>query len=229
MIKENEIIDELNINNLKIIQGKDDFKYGTDAVMLVKFASVSKNAKVLDLCTGSGIIPILLTEEKGTSDITCVEYFDFVSERTERSVKLNSLEDKIKVICGDIKNIEALVERESFDNVTVNPPYKQVNSGAVNKNDYKKAARHEILCNLEDVVNASDYALKYGGKLTMVHRAERIADIISLMRKYKIEPKRISLIMHSVELPPKLILVEGKKGAAPGLVFEAPVFPKGEK
>lgn len=227
MIKNNEILDELNINDLKIIQGKDDFKYGTDAVMLVKFASISKNAKVLDLCTGSGIIPILLTAEKNAADITCVEYFDFIADRTRRSVEINSLEDKIKVICGDVKNIDGLVARESFDNVTVNPPYKKINSGAVNKSDYVTAARHEVLCDLDDIVSAADYSLKYGGKLTMVHRAERICDIISTMRKYKIEPKRIALIMHSTELPPKLILVEGKKGAAPGLNFEKPVFPKG--
>ncbi len=227
MIKLNETIDELNINDLKIIQGNDDFKYGTDAVLLAEFASVSSNAKVLDLCTGSGIIPLLLTAISSASHITAVEYFKHIAERAGRSVKLNSLEDKIDIICGDVKNISELISRESFEHVTVNPPYKTVNTGAVNKNDYKTAARHEVLCTLDDVVKAADYALKFGGKLTMVHRADRICDLISTLRKYKIEPKRIAMVIHDIKLAPKLVLIEGKKGAKSGVKFETSVVSKG--
>lgn len=224
MIKENEIIDELNINNMKIIQADDDFKYGTDAVMLSKFANISKNSRVLDLCTGSGIIPILLTAFSEASHITGLEYFEHVADRASRSVKINELDSLVSIMCGDLKNISEFFKRESFDHVTVNPPYKQLESGAKNKSSIVSAARHEILCNLEDVVIAADYALKYGGKLTMVHRADRTADVISSFRKYKIEPKRMALVIHNVALPPKLILVEGKKGAKSGLVFEPPVI-----
>ncbi len=227
MIKNNEKIDELNINNLKIIQSDDDFKYGTDAVLLSKFASVCNKARLLDLCTGSGIIPILLSAFSNASHITGVEYFEHIADRAQRSVKLNSLQEKIDIKCMDIKNIPEVFERDSFDHVTVNPPYKIENTGAVNINDYKKAARHEVLCNLDDVVRVAGYSLKYGGKLTMVHRAERLADIISAFRKYNIEPKRVSLVMHSLNLAPKLILIEGKKGAKSGLVFELPVFAEG--
>lgn len=223
MIKENEVIDELNINDLKILQADDDFKYGTDAVVLSKYANISKKAKVLDLCTGSGIIPILLTYFSEASHITGLEYFEHIADRASRSVKLNELEPFVNIMCGDLKNITELLKRESFDHVTVNPPYKQPDSGAKNKSSVVSAARHEILCNLDDVVCAADYALKYGGKLTMVHRADRTADVISTFRKYKIEPKRMALVIHNISLPPKLILVEGKKGAKSGLVFEPPV------
>lgn len=227
MIKDNEIIDELNISNLRLIQGRDDFKYGTDAVLLAEFASVSANSRLLDLCTGSGIIPVLLSAISPAAHITAVEYFEHIAERAQRSVELNSLNDKIDIICGDIKRISDFVERESFDHVTVNPPYKTVNTGAVNANDCKTAARHEVLCTLEDVVKAADYSLKFGGKLTMVHRADRICDVISVMRSCRIEPKRIATVIHNVKLSPKLILIEGKKGAKSGAVFEPPVFPKG--
>ena len=227
MIELNETIDELNINNLKIIQGNDDFKYGTDAVMLAEFAMISADSKVLDLCTGSGIVPLILSAISPALHITALEYFEHIAKRAERSVKLNSLEDKISILCGDVKNISDMIQRESFDHVTVNPPYKTVNTGAVNKNDYKTAARHEVLCTLDDVVKASDFALKFGGKLTMVHRSDRICDIISTFRKYKIEPKRIATVMHDISLAPKLILIEGKKGAKSGVKFETPVVPKG--
>ena len=135
MIKNNERIDELNIDNLRLIQSDDDFKYGTDAVLLAKFASVSLNSKLLDLCTGSGIIPVLLSSLSKTSHITAIEYFEHIADRASRSVKLNSLENKIDVICGDIKNISEYILRESYDHVTVNPPYMITNTGAFNVND----------------------------------------------------------------------------------------------
>ena len=223
MIKENERIDELNLDGLKIIQNEEEFMYGTDAVILSDFVTVGKKTSVLDLCTGNGIIPILLYAKYRPERITGIEYFENIADRARRSLEINAISDKIDIICGDIKNIERYIKRESFDYVSANPPYMVSDSGFINKNDFKKAARHEILCDLEDVVKAAAYSLKYGGRFGMVHRSERLADVISLLRKYKIEPKRFSFAYSDISLPPKLILIEGKKGAGAGLVFEPPV------
>ena len=223
MLKENERIDDLNINGLKIIQNELEFMYGTDAVILSDFVTVGKKTSVLDLCTGSGIIPLLLYAKYSPKKICGIEYFENIAERAERSVLMNHLEESVGIICGDIKNIDSYIKRESFDYVTVNPPYMVADSGFVNENGYKKAARHEILCDLDDVLKAAAYSLKYGGRLGMVHRSERLADVISAFRKYKIEPKRFSFAYSDISLSPKLILIEGKKGAEPGLVFEPPV------
>ena len=169
-LKEFETIDNLNINNLKIIQNENGFKYGTDAVMLSKFANIRKNGKVLDLCTGSGVIPLLLTAFKKPSYIKGVEYFSHISEMAQRSVKLNNLSNKIEILTGDVKKYKEFCEEGIYDNVTVNPPYKIENTGFTNKDDYIKAARHEVLMNLSDCVKAAEYALKFGGKLSMVNR-----------------------------------------------------------
>lgn len=223
MLKENERVDELFINGMVIIQNEKEFMYGTDAVILSDFALVGKRASVLDLCTGNGIIPLLIYAKQTPGKITGIEYFETVADRAERSVQINKLEDKIEIICGDIKQIEKYFKRESFDYVTANPPYMKPGSGSKNINDYKTAARHELLCNLDDVVKAAEYCLKYGGKLCMVHRAERMADVICAMRKYKIEPKRFSFAYSDITVSPKLILIEGKKGAESGIIFEPPV------
>ena len=223
MIKENERIDDLFIGNLKIIQNEKEFMYGTDAVILSDFVSIKKNNSVLDLCTGSGVIPLLVYAKYLPERITGIEYFHEVSDRALRSVEMNCLSDKINIICGDIKNIDRYVKRESFDIVTANPPYMFAGSGFHNNNDYKTAARHEILCTIDDVVRAAEYSLKYGGKLAMVHRCERMTDVFASFRKYKIEPKRFSFAYSDISQPPKLILIEGKKGAGPGLIFEPPV------
>lgn len=219
-LKEFEKIDELNINNLKIIQSDNGFKYGTDAVLLSKFANIKNNGKVLDLCTGSGIVPLLLTGLKNPKKITGIEYFSHITDMAIRSVKLNNLEDKIDIITGDVKNYKALTERESFDNVTVNPPYKVADSGFVNENDFKKAARHEILLTLSDCVKAAEYALKFGGKLTMVNRVERLSDVFYEFKINKIEPKRILFVTANPKNPPKIFLIEGIKGGKSGMTVE---------
>ena len=225
MLKEYERIDILS-DELKIIQNENEFMYGTDAVALSAFASVKKNSKVLDLCTGSGIIPLLIYNRVKPVQITGLEYFEKVADMAERSVRLNSLDDKIKIICDDLKNIRSLFPPGTFTDVTVNPPYMVNESGLLNQNDYKTAARHEILCTLDDVISAAEYALKFGGKFSMVHRCERMTDVFAEMRKYKIEPKRFTYIYSDINISPKIFLIEGKKGAAPGLVFEPPLCLK---
>jgi len=219
-LKEFEKIDNLGINDLKIIQNETGFKYGTDAVMLSKFSNIKNNGKVLDLCSGSGIIPILITALKNPGHITAVEYFPHITDMAKRSVDLNGLEDKIKVITGDVKKYKEFIEPYSFDNVTINPPYKISETGFMNEDDYKRAARHETLMTLADAVKASEYALKFGGKLSMVNRIDRLSDVFYEFKINNIEPKRICFISSKPSNPPKIFLVEGIKGGKNGMVAE---------
>ena len=219
-LKENEVIDNLNIDDLKIIQDNTGFKYGTDAVLLSKFANVKKGARVLDLCTGSGIIPLLLCGLKEPSFVLGVEYFPEVSDMAKRSVLLNGLSEKIEILNEDVKNYKNYIEYNSFDHVTVNPPYKVLDTGFVNDNSYKTCARHEVLLTLSDCVKAADYALKFGGKLTMVNRIDRLSDVFYEFKINKIEPKRIAFPINS-EGKGKIFVLEGIKGGKSGMTMEA--------
>ena len=219
VIKETEVIDELNIANLKIIQDNEGFKYGTDAVILSKFANIKKNGKVLDLCSGSGIVPILLCGLKEPKKVVGVEYFDHVCDMAKRSVSLNELDGKIEMLNRDVKDYKEYIEAYSYDNVTVNPPYKVLNTGFENDNSYKTCARHEKLVTLSDCVKASEYALKFGGKLTMVNRIDRLSDAFYEFKLNKIEPKRILFVTDGTT-PAKIIVIEGIKGGKSGMVME---------
>ena len=222
LINEFETIDNLGVNNLKIIQNETGFKYGTDAVMLSKFSNIRSNGRVLDLCSGSGIIPILLTAFKNPCHITSIEYFPHVSDMARRSVIMNNLEEKIEVLTGDVKDYKNLITAYSFDNVTVNPPYKIADPGFKNEDIYTAAARHEILLTLADVVEAAEYALKFGGKLSMVNRVDRLSDVFFEFKKNKIEPKRICFITTKLSSAPKIFMIEGIKGGKSGMVVEPP-------
>ena len=219
LLKENEVIDNLNINNLKIIQNNEEFKYGTDAVALSKFANIKNGGKVLDLCTGSGIIPILLCGLENPKKIVGVEYFSHICDMANRSVKLNSLEGKIEIINKDVKDYKEYIEAYSFDNVTINPPYKVIDSGFKNDNSFKTCARHEVLVTLKECVKAAEYALKFGGKLTMVNRIDRLSDVFYEFKLNKIEPKRIMFIT-DFSSPAKIFVLEGIKGGKSGMTME---------
>ena len=220
---ENERIDDLQIRSLSIIQRTDGFCFGCDAVLLSHFASVKKGDRVLDLCTGTGIIPLLLWAKKSPREIVGVEIISEIAAMAERSVKLNGI-DNIKIINDDLKNCVSLFGREVFDIVTCNPPYEKKGGGIVNPDDVKAVARHEIMCTLDDVISVSASVLKFGGKLCMVHRANRMADVLCTMRKHSIEPKRIQMIAPSAEKEPNLFLVEGMKGSKPFLKFEKTLY-----
>ena len=219
ILKENEVIDNLNIKELKIIQNTQEFKYGTDAVALANFSNIRKNGKVLDLCTGSGIVPILLFGLKEPKKVVGVEYFSHIADMAKRSCELNGLSDKIEILNRDVKDYKEYIEQYSFDNVTVNPPYKILNSGLKNDNSYKTCARHEVLVTLSDCVKAAEYALKFGGKLTMVNRIDRLSDVFYEFKINKIEPKRVAFI-GGENSPAKIFVLEGIKGGKSGMVME---------
>jgi ribosomal protein L11 methyltransferase (prmA) len=220
MLLENERLDDLHRNNYKIIQNPNGFCFGQDAVILSGFAKVKKGEVALDLCTGTGIIPILLEAKTNGKHFSAIEIQNVSYDMALRSVKYNGLEDKIDVICGDIKNIEDFFKIQSFDVVTCNPPYMVSGSGNINDASPKALARHEIACNIDDVFRACNKMLKFGGRLYMIHRPERLVDIFECGRKYKIEPKVVRMVVPYENKEPGLVLLECVKGGKPSLKFE---------
>lgn len=224
LINEDENIDDLQLKGLNLIQKKDGFKFGIDAVLLSDFANVKTKHRVIDLCTGTGIVPFLLYGKYNPSEIVGVEIQEDMVEMAGRSVKLNSLEDKVSFLNLDLKNTEQLKKLGRFDVLTVNPPYKLNNSGILNPLDKLAIARHEIMCNLEDVIYAARVLLKDNGRMFIVHRPERLADIFCLMRKYKIEPKRVKMIHPKANKAPNIVLVEGQRDGGAYLKWDTPLY-----
>lgn len=224
-LKENERIDDLEFKNLKIIQNTNGFCFGIDAVLLSDYAkNIKKDAKVLDLGTGTGIISILLCGKTKLSKIIGVEVQQEVADMAKRSAKLNSLEDKFEIINENIINLDKIYERNSFDVIVTNPPYKKENTGILNEEEKKLISRHEILAKLEDYIKISNKLLKDKGEFYMVHRPERLVDIMSYMRQYKIEPKEIRFVCSHNNESPKLVLIKGVKNAKPFLKFKENLY-----
>ena len=224
-LKENERIDDLEFNNLKIIQNEEGFCFGIDAVLLSDFAkNIKKNSKVLDLGTGTGIISILLCEKTELKKIIGVEVQEEVYDMACRSAKLNNLENKFEEINENILNLENVLEKNFFDVIVTNPPYKKQNTGVINETEKKLISRHEILADLEDFIKISSKLLKCKGEFYMVHRPDRLVDIFSLMRKYKIEPKEIRMVFSNEKNPPKMVLVKGVKNGGEYLKFRENLY-----
>ncbi len=211
MLFEDEILDDLQ-NGLMIIQKKNGFKFGIDAVLLSDFAKNTISKRTLDLCTGTGIIPLLLSVKTKTPQICGIEIQEEMADVAKRSVKYNKLEDRIEIIQGDLRNAFSIYGKCSFDKITCNPPYMRVNGAVVNDSEAVTVARHEIMCSLEDVLSVSSGLLKDKGRFYMVHRPSRLADIIHLMRVYKIEPKKMRMVAPYIGKEPNLVLIEGIKG-----------------
>ena len=213
LLKENERIDDLEINGFRIIQNPFCFCFGMDAVLLANFANISPKADVLDLGTGTGIIPLLLAAKSKGKSWTGLEIQPEMVDMAERSVKLNSVEEKCHIVEGDLKNIKELFKPGQFGAVTSNPPYMKESSGLKNMKDTVVIARHEVCATLEDVVQAASYLLKTSGTFTMVHRPTRLPEIMELMVKYRLEPKRMQLVQPRADKEPNLVLIEAVKEA----------------
>ncbi len=210
-IKENERIDDLHRNGYLLIQNTKMFCFGIDAVLLSGFAQVKKGENVIDLGTGTGVIPILLEAKTKGNHFTGLEIQKESAEMAKRSVLLNGLQNKISIDQGDIKQALSIYGKSVFDVVTSNPPY--MNYGGGLKNDFtpKAIARHEVLCNLEDIIYNASKLLKTGGRFYMVHKPHRLADIIVTMRCNHLEPKRIRFVHSYENKEPSLILIEGAR------------------
>ena len=224
LVNENETLDALQLDGLHLIQKKEGFRFGVDAVLLANFANVNRKHSVLDLCTGTGIIPFIIYGKKNPKEVVGIEIQEEFAEMANRSAKINNIEDKVSFVCGDLKDKELSKSMPKFDVVTVNPPYKLNNSGILNPNDKLAIARHEVLCTLEDVIIAARKLLKDNGRMYMVHRPERLIDIFELMRKHKIEPKRVQMIQPNSKKAPNIVLVEGQRDGGAYLKWEAPLY-----
>lgn len=222
-LKEHERLDDLQ-NGYHIIQNTEDFCYGIDAVLLSGFAKVKKGEDVLDLGTGTGIIPILLNAKTEGRHFTGLEIQERSAEMAGRSVAYNHLEDTVTIETGDIKEAAAIFGKASFHVVTCNPPYMTGQHGITNERMSKTIARHEVLCTLEDIISQTAQLLKPRGRMYMVHRPFRLAEIMGTMMKYHIEPKRMRLVHPFVDKEPNMVLVEGLLGGKPRITVEKPLI-----
>ena len=224
MLKPNERIDDLQRNNYKIIQDPERFCFGMDAVLLSGFARAKEGDRVIDLGTGTGIIPILMEAKTRASDLIGLEIQPESADMAQRSVELNHLESKIRIVTGDIKEASSLFGAATFDVVTSNPPYMTEHHGITNEKSPRAIARHELLCTLEDVISQAAKLLRPGGSFYMVHRPFRLVDIMVLMREYHLEPKRIKLVYPYIDKEPNMVLIEGLRGGRPRLTVERPLI-----
>lgn len=220
----NERIDDLQIKRYKIIQNTERFCFGIDAVLLSTFSKVKYKDKVMDLCSGNGIIPLLIEAKYCPHTIHAVEIQEDNVEMAARSIKLNSLNEKIKVYCSDLNSMPEEIENGSYQVVTVNPPYMIADHGIKNEVNSKTVARHEVMCTLEDVVEKSSKLLNDKGRFYMVHKPFRLAEIFAVMMKYNIEPKRMKMVQSYVDKEPSMVLIEGIKGAKSRITVEPPLI-----
>lgn len=224
-LEKNERIDDLEFKNLKVIQNKNGFCFGMDAVLLSDFAkNIKRNATVLDLGTGTGIIPILLCGKTELKKVVGVEIQEEVAKMAKKSILLNNLENRFEILNCNIKELNKIYENQTFDVIVTNPPYKKQDSGMINENKRKLISRHEITANLEDFIKISKDLLKDKGELYMVHRPERLVDVFELMRKYKIEPKELKMVCPNKNKEPNLVLIKGVKNAKPFLKVEKNLY-----
>ncbi|MBQ8451174.1 MAG: methyltransferase [Clostridia bacterium] len=220
-LKENESLDDLEFKGLKIIQNKNGYKFSTDSVLLANFAKAKPTDLCVDLCSGSGVVAILFACKNNVKKQFAVELQEGLAEMSSRSVKLNKLKN-IEVLNMDLKNAHEVIGREVADVVTVNPPY--IESGLSSENDEISIAMHEKTIKLFEIADEAFNLLKFGGKLFMVHRADRLVDIISTLRQKRLEPKVLRLVYPKVNKEPNLVLIEAKKGAKKGLKFGFPLI-----
>ena len=222
-LKDRERLDDLEISGLHIIQSPDKFCFGMDAVLLSGFAYAKKGHRVIDLGTGTGILPLLLWAKTEGEHFTGLEIQEESADMARRSVAGNNIAN-IEIVDGDIKSADKLFKRQSFDVVTSNPPYMINEHGITNPDAPKQIARHEILCTLEDVVKAAAYLLKSNGKFFMVHRPFRLPEVFENLRKYRLEPKRMRLVYPQIDKEPNMVLIEAVKYGKPRLTVEKPLI-----
>ncbi len=224
ILKEKERLDELQRKGYQIIQNPEKFCFGMDAVLLSGFAHARKGDKLLDMGTGTGIIPILMEAKTECSHLTGLEIQEESADMARRSVELNGLSDKITIVTGDIKEADNIFPSASFDCITCNPPYMIGQHGLTNPEEPKAIARHEVLCTLDDVIRQAAKLLKPGGHFYMVHRPFRLAEIMTTMSQYKLEPKRMRLVYPYVDKEPNMVLIEATRGGKPRMTVEKPLI-----
>lgn len=223
-LKSTERIDDLQRNNLKIIQDSERFCFGMDAVLLSGFAKAKRGETVLDLGTGTGIIPILMSAKTEADHFSALEIQPDSADMAMRSVALNGLREKIDIVTGDIKEASRIFGKASFDVVTSNPPYMIAGHGETNPDDAKAIARHEVLCTLDDVVREAALCLKPNGRFYMVHRPFRLGEIFACLEKYKLRVKELRMVHPYIDKDPNMVLIGATKGGNQGVKIAPPLI-----
>lgn len=223
-LKGNERIDDLMCRGRMLIQDSNVFCFGMDAVLLANYAIVNEGERCMDLCTGNGVIPILLEAKTRGRSFTGLEIQAASAELARRNVILNHVEDKIEIVQEDLKNASAIYKGGAFDVVTVNPPYINGRHGLVNPSAPKAVARHEILCTLEDVIRESAAILRDKGRFYMIHRPQRLVQIFSICNKYALEPKKVKMVHPAADKDANMVLIEAVRGGNPQLTVQPPLI-----
>lgn len=223
-LKDGERIDDLQCKGYRLIQQPKRFCFGVDAVLLSHYARIKEGDRVLDLGTGTGVIPILQCARSEQASFVGLEIQEESVDMARRSVSMNGLHDRIKIVNGDIKEAASLFDAASFQVVTSNPPYMIKEDGLVNDYEPKTIARHEVLCTLEDVVSAAAFVLKPSGRFYMIHKPFRLPEIISVMQAYHIEPKELRMVHPYVDKEPSMVLIGGVKGGRPRMKVAPPLI-----
>ena len=226
---QNDVCDDLKIGGLKIYQPRSGYRFSIDPVLLCDFAGISGASRVVDLGTGSGVIPLILSSRYHELQLTGIECQPAMVGRARRSVALNELQDRIEIIEADIRQLPTNLTPSSFDAVLTNPPYRPAGNGRIAPNDERAAARHELAGDFVDFLRAASFLLRNSGKFYVVFLAERLAELMSEMRTFRLEPKRLRMVHSRQGQASKLVLVEGRKNGKPGMQVEPPLFVyKGE-
>ncbi|MFH0924217.1 MAG: methyltransferase domain-containing protein [bacterium] len=229
---ENEIdetIDEISFADLKIIQKQKGYRFSIDALLLVEFCKIKKGERVIDLGTGSGVIAQILAKTTDLEAIVGLELQETMLEMAARSVKINRLEEKVTLRHGDIRKVKEIFKAGEFDVAVCNPPYRRVGAGRINPRTEKAIARHELEVKIEDVIKASAYLLKKPGRFYLIYLSERLAELFSLLTKYRLEPKRLRCVYHTSNAESEMVLVEAVSDGGRGMKIEPPLVLKGEE
>ncbi|ADL11599.1 tRNA1(Val) (adenine(37)-N6)-methyltransferase [Acetohalobium arabaticum] len=223
-LKKDERLDDLIHSNLQIIQSSNHFAFAIDAVLLADFVEIKPKDRVIDLGTGTGVIPLLLTGKNDPDQIVGIEIQVKLAEMAQRSVLYNKLEDVIEIKKADIRQLKEVFAAESFDVVVSNPPYLPLGQGKVNPDSSIALARHELKVKLEDVVEISSYLVRYKGRVSYIYRVERLDELLEVMNYYNLQPKYMRLIQPEGDKACNLVLVTGIKGANSGLEVDKPLI-----
>ncbi|MBN2878163.1 MAG: tRNA1(Val) (adenine(37)-N6)-methyltransferase [Clostridia bacterium] len=223
-LKSNETLDDLQAKGFKIIQSSDFFKFSTDSVLLSHFASYKPKDIVMDMCSGTGVVALLISAHYKTARIDCVEIQSELFDMCRRSVKYNDLEEKVFPYNMDLRDAPEKLGISKYDTIICNPPYLPINTGKESDSEARKIARFEINGTLADIISSSAKLLKYSGKLVMSHRAERLSDVIETMKEHRIEPKRCRFIHSKINNNANIFLIEGIKNAKPNMIIEPPLI-----
>lgn len=222
-IKPDETLDDLLIQGLRIIQKKKGFRFTLDSVLLAHFATVKSGDRIVDLGTGTGVIPLLLSTRNKKLKINAIEIQKDLAEMALRSVKMNALEDNITITQGDIKDIHYSIGGGTYTLVTANPPYWSMGGGIVSLCGDRAIARHEVACQMEDVVKAASKLLNYQGRFAFIYPSDRMLDVLLLLRSYSLEPRRLRFIHSDINKPARHFMLEARKNAGPDLKIMPPL------